>query len=130
MRRFSVGMIAKLGLVVALLGAASGCELRGSAHVRMPYVVVTEAPPPPPPRQVVVVRTGHVWVEGHQRWTGSAYVWQDGYYERERAGYVYAPGRWQRQSRGNGHVWIDGTWKASGGNGRGREQRRDHRNGH
>ena len=128
MRRFSVGMMAKLGLVVALLGTASGCEVRGNARVRMPYIVVTEAPPPPPPRQVVTIRTGQIWVEGHQRWTGSAYVWQDGYYERERAGYVYAPGRWQRQQRG--HVWIEGTWRASGGNGRGRPQTRDHRDGH
>ncbi len=129
MRFNSLRTMAGLGLVMALVGAAPGCTLTGEGHLRMPFVVVTEAPPPPPPRQVVVIREGHFWVEGHQRWTGNQYVWQDGYYERERANQVYAPGRWQQRGSG-GHVWIEGSWKASGHQSQGRGQIRDHRNGH
>lgn len=63
--------------------------------VRTPEPVVVPTAPPVPRPAVAVrpVRPGprHAWVEGHHRWSGSAYVW--------------VPGRWVLPPRA-GAVWV------------------------
>jgi hypothetical protein len=114
---------------VLFTALATGCVVRGSAHVSAPIAVIEVEEEPPPPRVIVVApRPGFIWIEG--RWVrgGGRWVWRDGYYERVRAGHVWRQGRWER--RGRRHVWVEGRWARQDARDRRRDrgpQVRDHR---
>jgi hypothetical protein len=123
----------KVGKVIGSLAfaiVASGCVVRGSAHVAAPVAVVeVESEPPPPRYEEVVVRPGFVFIQGRWNWNGGQWVWMNGRYERERVGYMWAPGRWE--ARGGRHVWVEGEWRGGAAPARveahGNVEVRDHR---
>jgi len=102
------------GVLLGMLGAASGCVVEARGHVAAPVAVVeVEADEePPPPRQVVVeTRPGFIFIEGHWVRHGGRWEWSDGHWERQRTNYVWVQGHWER--RGRRSVWVEGEWRAS-----------------
>jgi hypothetical protein len=82
--------------------------------VQTEVVVEGEAPAPPPPQvEVVPAAPGpdFFWVRGYHRWDGHHYVWMGGRYERR----PHPNAQWRAahwETRGRGHVWIEGNWDA------------------
>src|SRR6188474_1909755 len=93
----------KFVLVAVLIASVSGCVVRAHGRINpvaaivgtgIAVAAVAAAVSTPPPVVVDVgyageYRPGYVWVNGYQRWNGSAYVWTAGYYQPARAGYYW-----------------------------------------
>ena len=125
---------ASLALILAL---ASGCFVRGGAHVRVSspglravvtaaqvatavaatavaihdIAVIVSTPPPAPVDVYFEHRPGYVWIHGRQTWTGSAYAWTPGTWVAQRPGQVYVEGYWTQTQGGYGYV--EGSWTAT-----------------
>ena len=74
-------------------------------------VVVKVKPVKPRVKVVTTVSAhpGHVWINGHWKYSGGRYVWVDGYYVKERPGHVWVSGHWK--SVPGGWKWVPGHWK-------------------
>ena len=68
----------------------------------------------PPAAQVEVIGTApgpnYLWINGYQRWDGSAYVWNSGRWEqRPHPNARWEQGRWVHTNRG--WYYQDGRWR-------------------
>ena len=56
------------------------------------------------------MRKGHIWIDGHWKWSAfyGKYVWIRARWERERRGYRWTPGYWKESS--GGYFWVKGCW--------------------
>jgi hypothetical protein len=97
-------------LLVALL-VSTGVSL-GAARADASTRVYVSVGPPVAVAQVRPVMPGprHVWVDGYQRWNGTAYVWVPGRWALPPRGRVaWVPGRWVHDR--HGWYYVAGRWR-------------------